>query len=271
MRLISVKVIHRGIVRTDIRVEQTTDARQKSSKFKNDMVETSAYEIFPLGDRALTVSFGNRISRSINDAVLANVYRIKEHGFPGLRELVPAYSSFSVFYDLAEIKPHLQPGKTAFIYVREHIEQLLNTGISAVTEKSRLVRIPVCYDPSLAPDLESYLQQQHLNIEELISLHTGKVYRVYMLGFLPGFAYMGEVDPRLQVPRKARPLPARAGSVGIAGVQTGIYPFASPGGWTIIGNSPVQLFSKHKQSPTLLQAGDQVQFFAIDKYEFAHY
>lgn len=235
------------------------------------MNAAAAYEIFPLGDRALTVSFGNRISEALNEAVLSRVVQLRALAIDGIKEVVPAYSSFTVFYDPVAIRPHLAPGKTAYMYLRELVSNTLLKKPSPLESQSRLVRIPVCYDPSVAPDLEIILSEKGLTPEELIDLHTRKVYRVFMLGFLPGFAYMGELDQRLQVPRKRQPVPTRAGSVGIAGVQTGIYPFASPGGWHIIGNSPVQLFNKYKPSPTLLQAGDRVQFFAIDKYEFAHY
>lgn len=235
------------------------------------MNTAAEYEIFALGDRALTVSFGNRISEAVNETVLNRVAQLRALAIHGIKEVVPAYSSFTVFYDPVEIRPHLAPGKTAYMYLRELVSNTLLKTPSPQLSQSRLVRIPVCYDPAVAPDLDKFLTDKELTREELIDLHTRTVYRVYMLGFLPGFAYMGEVDQRLQVPRKGQPVPTRAGSVGIAGVQTGIYPFASPGGWHIIGNSPVRLFNKHKPSPTLLQAGDRVQFFAIDKYEFAHY
>ncbi len=229
------------------------------------------YELFALGDTALTIDWGNRMDEQINREVTARAAQFRQQPFPGLLETVPAYSSLTVFFDPLFIRQHISPGKTAMEYVTERAEALLGLPAAAQQETGRRVRIPVCYDPSLAPELEWLAREKEISVEELIILHTTPVYRVYMMGFLPGFAYMGEVDERIRMPRKPQPQPTRAGSVGIAGRQTGIYPFASPGGWHVIGNSPVQLFNKSREEPTLISAGDRVQFYAIDKYEFAHY
>lgn len=229
------------------------------------------YEIFALGDGALTIDWGNHMDEQINREVTARAAQFRQQPFPGFSETVPAYSSLTVFFDPLFIRQHISPGKTAMEYVMERVQALLDLPVAVKQETGRLVRIPVCYDPTLAPELEWLAREKEISVEELVILHTTPVYRVYMLGFLPGFAYMGEVDERIRIPRKPQPQPTRAGSVGIAGKQTGIYPFASPGGWTVIGNSPVQLFNKNRKEPTLIRAGDRVQFFAIDKYEFAHY
>jgi inhibitor of KinA len=134
--------------------------------------------------------------------------------------------------------------------------------------QGELISIPVCYEKEFAHDLEWIAIQNNISLEEIISLHTAASYHVYMLGFLPGFAYMGLVNDKISVPRKQKPVTVEAGSVGIAGKQTGIYPLSSPGGWQIVGRTPMKLFDKEKESPTLIKSGDSVQFYSITKDEF---
>lgn len=131
-----------------------------------------------------------------------------------------------------------------------------------------VIRIPVCYDPPYAMDLEQLAVQKGLSAVEVINKHMSRIYRVYMIGFLPGFSYMAGVDEQLWVPRKPQPVAVQAGSVGITGLQTGIYPVNCPGGWYIIGRTPVKLFDASAKVPVLLNAGDQVQFYRITKEEF---
>ncbi len=133
----------------------------------------------------------------------------------------------------------------------------------------KLVHIPVCYEPSLGPDLELVASEKQLAIEEIIRLHSGRAYRVYMIGFLPGFPYMAAVDDRIVMSRKNKPRAViPAGSVGLAGLQTGIYPLDSPGGWQIIGRTPVKLFDKDNTNFLRINAGDAVQFYAVSRTEF---
>jgi inhibitor of KinA len=138
-------------------------------------------------------------------------------------------------------------------------------------EETRLITIPVCYEAEFAPDIEALATQKNIAVEEVIRIHSSGEYRVYMLGFLPGFCYLGEVDERIVVSRKPQPQTVVAGSVGIAGKQTGIYPMASPGGWQIIGRTPLKLFDAQKEQPALLMAGDRIRFTSITKNEFASY
>jgi inhibitor of KinA len=138
-------------------------------------------------------------------------------------------------------------------------------------EVNRLVRIPVCYEPFFAPDIEALANQKSITLHQLITLHTSVTYKVFMIGFLPGFPYMGEVDSSLEASRHLQPRKAvAAGSVGIAGKQTGIYPLTSPGGWQIIGRTPLRLFDVNRENAVLLQPGDSVQFYSITANEFAH-
>jgi inhibitor of KinA len=152
-------------------------------------------------------------------------------------------------------------------------EQLIRDldSLPQLTAQSSLVKIPVCYDNEFAPDLQRMAQSKNISADEIVRIHIADTYRVYMLGFLPGFAYLGRLDKKIAMPRKSHPAPVAAGSIGIAGNQTGIYPLASPGGWQIIGRTPLQLFDADRTEPTLLKAGDTVQFYSISKHEFETY
>lgn len=226
------------------------------------------YTIFPLGDCALSIDFGNLIDESINRLVIARFQQLQKTPLTFMMDAVPAYSSLSIFYDAAEIKKINHPTGTAFEWMKEKTEAWLQQAVTASEGQGRLVNIPVCYEPEFAPDINNVAAHKNISTEELIRIHTAKTYRVYMLGFLPGFAYMGELDERIMMARKPQPGPIAAGSVGIAGKQTGIYPLDSPGGWQIIGRTPLQLFNNGNGQPTLLNAGATVQFNAISKNEF---
>jgi len=229
------------------------------------------YRIFPLGDSALTIDFGNVIDEDVNNCVFASFHQLKQHSLPGIIELIPAYSSLTVCYDVTAFKKKAHNGKTVFESVKEWVEEKLHEQFSFNEKTPAEIKIPVCYAAEFAPDIEQLARTKGLSTEEVIEIHTSKSYKVYMLGFLPGFAYMGEVDERIAMPRKQQPQNILPGSVGIAGKQTGIYPFASPGGWQIIGRTPLKMFDIENENPTLLQAGQTVQFYSISKNEFENY
>lgn len=227
--------------------------------------------IFPLGESAVTVDFGNEISAELNGGVLSLAKYFEENPFAGLIETVPAYSSLTVFFDVFQIRRNNANVETAFDWVKTKIEIALLKTSENLPVESRLVEIPVCFEPEFAPDLESLATRNNLSAEEIVRIFLSQTHRVYMLGFLPGFAYMGEVDERIAMERKTNPrLKIPAGSIGIAGKQTGIYSLESPGGWQIVGRTPLRMFDSQKEPPALLQAGDQVQFYPIDKPAFAH-
>jgi inhibitor of KinA len=226
------------------------------------------YRIFPLGDAAITVDFGNCIDEAINKEVIARFNQLQQHPLPGMIEAVPAYGSLTVYYDLMALKKKIPPGQAIFEWMKLQLEERLQQPVLQNQSTNRLVKIPVCYDDEFAADIQHLAEAKNISVDEVIQIHTAKPYRVYMLGFLPGFAYMGEVDEKIVMPRKPQPVNIEAGSVGIAGKQTGIYPLASPGGWQIIGRTPLKLFDKEKEEPTLLRAGDMVQFYSISKKEF---
>lgn len=233
---------------------------------------TSGFTIFPLGDSALTIEFGHVIDKEINRRVLALFRQLKSLSLPHFTDVVPAYGSLTVYYDTVAIVKEVGEDKTAFEAVSEIVRQLLeDERVSAIDVAPRHIRVPVCYAARCAPDLEELARAKGLTTEEVVQLHTSGTYRVYMLGFLPGFAYMGEVDERIAMPRKDKPARVVAGGVGIAGRQTGIYPLASPGGWQIIGRTPLKLFHRKNEHPVLFSPGDTVTFYSITEDEFAHY
>lgn len=168
-----------------------------------------------------------------------------------------------------EVKKQCRQGQTAFERIAKLLSRLAENLSVASTSEERLFKIPVCYDPLLAPDLGFVAKEHGIDTEHVIHLHTSITYHVYMLGFLPGFAYMATVDQKIATQRKAVPrTKVPAGSVGIAGDQTGIYPLISPGGWQLIGQTPLMLFNHQLTPPTLLQPGDQVQFYPISLTEY---
>lgn len=232
---------------------------------------TLPYRIFPLGDSAITVDFGNMINEAINNEIIARFDELRHDPLPGMIEAVPAYSSLTVYYDVLKVKKTIPAGHTAFEILKLQLERRLQQQVQQKNIAERLIKIPVCYDGEYAPDMQHLTAKKNITADEVIQIHTSKTYKVYMLGFLPGFAYMGEVDEKIAIPRKLQPVNIMAGSVGIAGKQTGIYPLASPGGWQIIGRTSLKLFDANKEEPTLLRAGDRVQFYSITKDEFKSY
>lgn len=229
--------------------------------------EETSINITPLGDSAVLVNFGNIIDPSINQRVLSLYETLSTLRFEGFIESVPAYASLAVFYDAPNIAKHTNSSPYAF--VKNHLLALLTQKNTSKEAQKPIIKIPVCYDVEFGIDLHYLAEYHQLTISEIIAMHTAIVYRVYMIGFMPGFAYMGSVDDRLVTPRKDQPRPqVTAGSVGIAGSQTGIYPINSPGGWQIIGKTSLQLFDTNRSTPCLLAAGDQVQFISIDEKEF---
>ncbi len=220
------------------------------------------YKIFPLGDCAATVEFDNKISVEANDSVLALARILDSNPFAGLIEIVPAYASLSVFYDVVKVRRAFPGARCAFEIIEIFLQNALRNLEITTETNSRLVEIPVCFDKEFAPDLEFVAASNNLSPEEVLEIFLARTYRVYMLGFLPGFAYMGEVDERIAAPRRDSPrLTVPKGSVGIAGRQTGIYSLESPGGWQIIGRTNVELFTPAAAAPTYLQAGNTVRFF----------
>ena len=222
-------------------------------------------EIFPLGANALTVSFGDAIDKRLNDKAVKFAEYFKQNPFPGFIETVPAYACATVFYDVFIVRKNFPEFKTAFDAVRLLTENAVKNSGKIKAKTGKQIEIPVCFDDEFALDLKKLLDEKNLSKKEFIEIFTSKIYRVFMLGFLPGFAYLGEVDERIAVGRKSKPrLKVPPGSVGIAGRQTGVYPLESPGGWQIIGRTDIEFFTPKAEKPTLLATGDSVKFYAVN-------
>ncbi len=228
---------------------------------------SAPYHIYPCGDHAVTIELGDKINASINQKIIALFQFLSEQKLTGVKDIIPAYHTLTLVYDLPTLKKK-NPANGVYELMCRHLQKAFDT-VAINTTVTRLVSIPVCYDLSLAPDIVSLAETNKLSIEEVIMLHTNKTYRVYMIGFLPGFAYMGSVDEKINTSRRSQPRTlVPAGSIGIAGEQTGIYPFDSPGGWQLIGQTPVPMFDANKEEPCYLQPGDEVNFYAITIAEF---
>jgi inhibitor of KinA len=222
--------------------------------------------IFPLGDSALTIDLGNAISDELNARAISLAESIVADPFVGLIETVPAYSSVAIFYDVLKVRIAYPEFPTAFEAVRELVSIAFQQVRESDHVEKRLVEIPVDFGVDAGLDLDVVAEYGAMEPAEVIDLFCSKTYRVFMLGFLPGFAYMGTVDDRIAVPRRSSPRKSvPKGSVGIAGNQTGIYPLESPGGWQIIGRTSVEMFTPSADSPCLLRPGDEVRFLTVSR------
>lgn len=206
------------------------------------------------------LSLGNEIHPELNRRVLGIAEYFVQQPFEGLKDVVPAYSSVSLVYDPVIISEYLGEDSSVHEYISELLFDAFQRGIKSSTG-SEVIEVPVDYNLNTGPDLAYIAQEKNLSIEQVIEIHCSRIYHVYMIGFLPGFPYMGKVDPRIATPRKKQPRQSvPAGSVGIAGDQTGIYPAASPGGWQIIGRTDIPLFNPDDNPPSLLYPGARVRF-----------
>jgi inhibitor of KinA len=219
-------------------------------------------KFFSLADNALTIELGSVISENLNRRAIKLSNYFEQNKFPGLIETVPAYASVTIFFNILSVRRAFPEFTTAFDAVKKLAENALEN-LKNIPEKApRLIEIPVSFDAEFALDLEFVAKENDLKTREVIEIFTAKTYRVYMLGFLPGFSYMGEVDASIATPRRQTPrLKVPKGSVGIAGRQTGIYSLESPGGWQIIGKTDVGLFTPEAENPCFLQPGDTVKFY----------
>ena len=228
------------------------------------------FAIFPLGDCAITLDLGHLIDEQLNRKALGIQEWLKAHAFPGLRDIIVAYSSVSIFYDPEVVRRQRDCPDGVYTYIKALLEEAWRAtrDVDAPALSGDIIRVPVCYDGREGPDLEELSRVKNMTKEDIIELHCSLIYRVYMIGFLPGFPYLGKVDARLEMERKSRPVPVSAGGVGIAGNQTGIYPVNSPGGWQIIGRTPIKLFDRAALPPIKFAIGDRVQFYPISQEEF---
>lgn len=212
------------------------------------------------GDKALVIEFSDKITDEVNGKVRSMMIAIGQREIKGIVEITPTYRSLMVHYNPLEIK-HID-----LINVLKEIEQnLSNIEIPA----PRVIEIPTLYGGEYGPDIENVSNHNNLSIDEVIKIHTSRDYLIYMIGFTPGFPYLGGMDekiatPRLKIPRTK----ITGGSVGIAGNQTGIYPIDSPGGWQLIGKTPLKLYDPNRNPPILLQSGDYIKFIEINEKKY---
>ncbi|GGF16026.1 5-oxoprolinase subunit PxpB [Hymenobacter cavernae] len=225
-------------------------------------------QLYPLGESAVVVQFGDAIKRHAHHEVQALSAYLDAHPFPGFVEYVPAFTTVTVYYNPLEVS--LAKEASPSDSVAETLKQmLLQTTTEAENTAPHVIEIPVCYGGKFAPDLAFVAGHTHLSQEEVIALHTQPEYLVYMIGFAPGFPYLGGMNEQLVVPRKEKPrTKVPAGSVGIAGKQTGVYSIQTPGGWQLIGRTPLRLFTPHGPTPSLLSAGDYIRFVPITEREY---
>jgi KipI family sensor histidine kinase inhibitor len=207
----------------------------------------------PLGDSAITVALGEGISRSLSADVLRVAEGLRAAELLGVTEIVPAYATLGVFYD---------PHRVNFDELRERlrpvVEQSRDANTTTPSSATRTIRIPMWYS---GEDLAEVAERTEHTVDEVIELHSAREYYVYVIGFVPGFAYLGEIDSSLILPRRSTPRKrVPAGSVGIAEAQTGVYPFDTPGGWHLIGRTDTKMFDAEREEPALLRVGDRVVF-----------
>lgn len=211
--------------------------------------------IQPLGDSAAVIEFGDHISLETNSTVHALASLLAEQPPAGLIEWLPTYAALTIYYD---------PLVLNYSDVEQWLSQRVGSLIATQSQSARLIEVPVIYGGEFGPDLDFVAQHHGLTTDEVIRLHTEREYHLFMLGFTPGFPYLGELDDRIATPRLESPrLRVPAGSVGIAARQTGIYPVESPGGWRIIGRTSLKLFELDRTPPFLIGAGDRVKFIAV--------
>ncbi len=207
-------------------------------------------QIYELGDTAITIEFGNEISMEFHEEVIRRFYQFQTNPLPGTLDLIPAYTSLTIVFDLGYVASRFQ----GLAGMKTLVEEKLAEPFSAVTPEGRIHKIPCLYE---GPDLAAVAVACGLSESEIIRIHSEKEYQVYFLGFLPGFAYMGTTDERITVARKETPVTIQPGDIGLAGNQTGIYPSTSPGGWQIIGRTTTDLLP---DGLPLFQVGDRVRF-----------
>ena len=212
------------------------------------------------GDKAIVLEFGNEISKEVNLLVRKMHFIIQKENIEEIEEIVPTYRSLIIYYNPLMVK--------YFDFVRK-LKELENSITEIILSTAHIIEIPTLYGGEYGPDLEFVTHHNKLSVEEVIKIHTEKEYFIYMLGFLPGFVYLGGISDKIATPRLEKPrLKVLEGSVGIAGKQTGIYPLESPGGWQIIGRTPVKLYNPQKEPPFLLKSGDYVKFYPINQEQF---
>jgi len=213
-----------------------------------------------VGDKSIFLEFGNEISKKANTSVRKIYFTIQNENIKGIKEMVPTYRSLTIYYNPQEIE---------YKKLVQKLKKLESSAANVTLPPAYVIELPVLYGGEYGSDLEFVAQHNKLSTKEVIKIHSQKEYFIYMLGFSPGFAYLGGMSDKIAAPRLEKPrIKILRGSVGIAGEQTGIYPIESPGGWQIIGRTPIKLFDPQKEPPFLLKSGDYIKFYPINQEQF---
>ena len=221
-------------------------------------MDNFSYSILPFGDNAIVLNFENVVSRVLNRYIHDFHHTLNENPIHGYLSSIPAYTTLTIVFDKDLINPE---------QFRKAVREI-KPATDTIT-KANKISIPVCYEAEYSLDMDEVCRLCSLSKEEVIAIHTSAVYDVYMMGFQPGFAYLGLVDDRIMVPRKNKPRQIIfRNAVGLAGIQTGIYPSESSAGWQIIGCAAIDVFNIHAKDPFLIHNGDQIEFYSISKYEY---
>lgn len=216
--------------------------------------------ILTAGDSSVLIEFGKEISPQINARITALVRLMKEQHIEGVVDMIPSFCALLINYD---------PRVVSYGKMKARLEKLLKLDLETKEAAARIFEIPVCYGGEFGPDLNAIAQHAGLTPKAVIDIHSASDYLIYMLGFLPGFSYLGGLDERIHTPRLANPrIRINAGSVGIGGSQTGIYPLDSPGGWQLLGMTPVKTYDPARAVPILFEAGDYIRFVPVDEEHY---
>jgi len=229
---------------------------------KKNIVPTA---VVPLGDCAAYIEFTGKLDLEVNALVLRLSAALQARKLPWMRDVVPALGGIALHYDPDHPQVHGDALEAAAIAVQE----CLKDDFAESGDTARTVEVPVCYEREFAPDIDEVAKQAKLSVEEVAARHAAGEYRVLMIGFAPGHAYMSGLDPKLSVPRRATPRALVApGAVAVANEQTVVYPYAISGGWSVIGRTPLTVFDAGRSEPSLFAAGDRVRFRAVTADEF---
>lgn len=228
------------------------------------------YILQPMGDHAVVIEIGSGFEKKTIETIQSITDYLDKNPPYWMIEYIPAFTTITIIYDPVKAYKQSQQHPLPIDYINVQLHEILSNITRNKTMLERVIEIPVCYGGEFGPDLEAVAEMNDLSVDRVIQLHSSANYLVYMIGFSPGFPYLGGMSKKITAPRRKTPrLTIPAGSVGIAGMQTGVYPIDTPGGWQLIGRTPIKLFRPEKEQPSLLKAGDIVRFKPISKKQYA--